>query len=165
MTQEILVLGGGATGLEVAGELAADGQSVALVDEAATVERARKTGVVAHESALDTSKLAVEQTAATVVVATPSDARNLLLGATAPHAFGADRVVALVNDPDRREAFEDAGIETVCVSAAVARATTETVAVETSTPPTRPEQTPPNQLNPTPPNRAAGTDERVRLRG
>lgn len=166
MTQEVLVLGGGATGLAVASELTVRGQTVALVDDAATVDRARETGVTAHESALDTATLAVDRTAATVVVATPCDARNLLLGATAPRAFGADRVVALVNDPTRREAFDAAGIETVCVPQSVARATTDAVvddaivANRTTGTGERPDRTTGNEerANPT-----TDSDERVRL--
>lgn len=130
MTQETLVLGGGATGLEVASELAARGRSVTLVDEATTVGRARRAGVDAHESALDTAKRAVDRTAATVVVATGSDARNLLLAAAAPRSFDAERVVALVNDPRNRPAFDDAGVETVCVSRSVAGETVRAIAAE-----------------------------------
>jgi Trk K+ transport system NAD-binding subunit len=133
MTQDVLVLGGGATGLTIATELAASGQNVTLVDGAATVSRARTAGVSVSEVALDTAEPAVGQTAATVVVATASDARNLLLGAKARRLFGADRVVALLHDPDRREAFEAADIETICVSEALTRATTDTVGLEDPT--------------------------------
>lgn len=133
MTQDVLVLGGGATGLTIATELVASGQNVTLVDDAATVSRARTAGVATREVALDTAEPVVGQTAATVVVATASDARNLLLGAKAPRLFGADRVVALLHDPDRREAFEAADIETICVSEVLTRATADTVGPEDPT--------------------------------
>jgi Trk K+ transport system NAD-binding subunit len=149
MTQEILVLGGGATGLTIATELAATGQDVTLIDDATTASRARAAGVATREVALDTAESIDGQTAATVVIATPSDARNLLLGAKAPRLFGADRVVALLHDPDRREAFEAADIETICVSEALTRATTDTFALE----------------DPTPTNLSIETSERKGLRG
>ena len=133
MTQETLVLGGGPIGLEFATELAAQNQPVVIVDGEPTVSRAREAGLTAHESTLETATLPADRSASTVVVATASDARNLLLATAARRAFDADRVVALVNDPDRRAAFDDAGIETVCVSRAVARATADSVAVEEST--------------------------------
>ncbi|WP_327050460.1 NAD-binding protein [Halomicrococcus gelatinilyticus] len=132
MTQETLVLGGGPIGLEFATELAAQNQPVAIVDGEPTVSRAREAGLTAHESTLETATLPADRSASTVVVATASDARNLLLATAARRASDADRVVALVNDPDRRAAFDDAGIETVCVSRTVARATADSVAVEES---------------------------------
>lgn len=127
MTQDTLVLGGGPLGLELATELAARDHSVAFVGDVATAERARGAGLSADESTLATAVPSVDRTASTVVVATDCDARNLLLAVAAPRAFGAERVVALVNDPERRTAFEDAGIETVCVSRIVARAATDAV--------------------------------------
>jgi Trk K+ transport system NAD-binding subunit len=153
MTHDILVLGGGPIGLELATEIATRSQSVTFVDGESMANRAREAGLTAHESTLETTP-SVDCSAATVVVATPSDGRNLLLGAAAPRAFGADRVIALVNDPDRRAVFEDAGIETVCVSRAVAGATVGSLAVEDSS----------VVEDSTTPDRAAETDERVRLR-
>jgi Trk K+ transport system NAD-binding subunit len=147
MTQETLVLGGGPIGLELATELAARNRPVTFVGGEPMASRARSAGLTVHESALETAIPPVDRSASTVVVATPSDARNLLLAAAAPRVFDADRVVALVNDPDRRAAFDDAGVETVCVSRAVARATTDSVIVEESTPA----------------DRAAETGERVKV--
>jgi Trk K+ transport system NAD-binding subunit len=149
MTQDVPIFGGGVTGLEIAAELAARGQNVTLIDDAATASRARTVGVTAHDVVGDRAESAVGQTAATVVVATSSDARNLMLGVKAPRLFGTDRVVALVNDPDRREAFEAANIETVCVSEALTRATTDAVDLE----------------GPTPATPADAIDERRRLGG
>jgi Trk K+ transport system NAD-binding subunit len=128
MTQETLVLGGGPIGLELAAELAAQDRPVSFVDGERMAERARRAGLIAHESTLETAP-SVERSASTVVVATPSDARNLLLAAAAPRAFDAERVIALVNDPDRQAAFEDIGVETVCVSRTLARVTTDSIGV------------------------------------
>lgn len=172
MTQKTLVLGGGPTGLEIATELAGQDQPVAFVDAEPTATRAREAGLTAHESTLQTARPSVGCSAGTVIVATQSDARNLLLATVAPRAFDADRVVALVNDPDRRVAFDDAGIETVCVSRAVARATTDAIAVEISTSAedsisvddsTSVEDFASAEES-TPADRTTETDERVRLR-
>lgn len=148
MTQETLILGGGTVGLELAAELAGRNQAVAIVDGESMTTRARDTGLIAHQSTLETATPPGDHSAETVVVATPSDARNLLLAMSAPRVFDADRVVALVNDPQKRAAFEDAGIETVCVSQAVARATSDSIAVEEAPPVDRPTE----------------TDERVKVR-
>lgn len=153
MTQETLVLGGGPIGLELAAELAAVDQPTAVVDTEHMVRRARAAGLPAHESSLEAGTPAVNSAASTVVVATPCDARNLLLAVTASLAIDADRVIALVNDPERRSAFEDAGIETVCVSGAVARAATATIGDEEWPTAATADATP------------VETDERVRLDG
>ncbi|RBI62325.1 hypothetical protein DMJ13_10635 [halophilic archaeon] len=147
MTQKTPVLGGGPIGLTLASRLAAQNQPVAVVDEESTASRAREAGLIAHEPTPETATLSVDRPASTVVVATASDVRNPLLAAAAPRAFDADRTFTLVNDPDKQTAFDDAGIETVCVSKAVAQVTTDSVAVEESTPA----------------DRAADTGGRVRL--
>ncbi len=164
MTQKTLVLGGGPTGLEIATELAVRNQSVAFVDGESMANRARETGLTAHESTLETASPSVDYSAETVVVATGSDAQNLLLATAAPRVFDADRVVALVNDPDRQVAFDDAGIETVCVSQAVARATTDSIELAESAPVAVDEPTSIESEESTPADRATETDERTRLR-
>jgi Trk K+ transport system NAD-binding subunit len=169
MTQETLVLGGGPIGLELAAELAAADQPTAVVDSEQMVRRARAAGLSGHESSLETGMPAVTSAASAVVVATPCDARNLRLAVSASTVIDADRVVALVNDPDRRAAFEDAGIETVCVSRAVARATTAAIgdperpAEVTADAPSVEDAT--TDARPAEDARAVQTDERVRLDG
>jgi len=169
MTHETLVLGGGPVGLELATELASRDQPVVFVGEEPAVGRAREAGLTAQESTLETAASSVDRSAPTVVVATTSDARNLLLAAAAPRTFGAERVVALLNDPDRRTAFDDAGIETMCVSRAVARATTDSVAVAEEEPtvpdddeePTVPDDHEGPRVHPTDATLATETDERA----
>jgi Trk K+ transport system NAD-binding subunit len=134
VTRETLVLGGRPIGLRIATELAARNRPVTLVGRETVASRAREAGLAAHESALEAATPSVDRSAATVVVATRSDARNLLLAVTAPRTFDADMMVALVNDPDRQAAFDDAGIETIRISRSVARAAANSVSVEASTP-------------------------------
>ena len=131
MTQETLVLGGGSTGLEITSELAARGGDVTLVDEPTTVDRARNRRVSTHESTLEATPTLGHRNVGTVVVATGSDARNLLLAGAAPGAFRAERIVALLNDPRNRPAFDDAGIETLCVSATLSRELLQSLPTET----------------------------------
>lgn len=148
MTQETLVLGGGPIGRTLASQLAAQNQPVAIVNEETMASRAREAGLIVYEPTLETATSSVDRPASTVVVATASEARNPLLAAAAPRAFDANRKLTLVNHSDRQTAFNDARIETVCVSRAVAQATTDSIAVEELTPA----------------DRAAKTGERVRLR-
>jgi Trk K+ transport system NAD-binding subunit len=167
MTHETLVLGGGPTGLEIATELTVQNRSVAFADAESSASRAREAGLTTHESTLETAKPSIDCSAVTVVVATSCDARNLLLATAAPHAFDADRVIALVNDPDRRAAFDDAGIETICVSETVARTTTDFVTAEEPMPSgrTTDESVSMDTEEPTPADRTTEGDDRVRLGG
>lgn len=132
MTQETIVLGGGPIGLELATGLAACDHTVTFVDDEAAVSRARAAGLNTHESTLETAP-DVDGSPTTVVVATSSDARNLLLASAAPRRFDTDDVVALVSDPENRIAFDDAGIDTICVATAVSRATTGAVDLDERT--------------------------------
>lgn len=54
---------------------------------------------------------------ATLLVINPSDSTNLLLAQVARTRFGVDRVLARVNDPERIDAFEAAGIDTIDATA------------------------------------------------
>lgn len=51
-----------------------------------------------------------------VVVATPSDGRNLLVAQLVRARFDVERVVVLTNHPDRVEAFADVGHDSVCAT-------------------------------------------------
>lgn len=123
MTQQTIVLGGGSIGLELATELVARSHTVTFVDDEKTCGRACAAELTTHESALETAP-AIDCTGATVVVATRSDARNLLLASAITRRFDTEAVVALVNNPATQVAFDDAGIDTVCVATAISRATT-----------------------------------------
>ncbi|MFC6737438.1 NAD-binding protein, partial [Halolamina salina] len=65
--------------------------------------------------------------ASTVVVATRSDRRNLLLAQSIRVRFDTPRVIVLVNSPDRVDPFADAGHEVVCATSAVSTAVSEHV--------------------------------------
>ncbi|MFB6126837.1 MAG: NAD-binding protein [Halolamina sp.] len=65
--------------------------------------------------------------AETVVVATRSDARNMLLGQAIRTKYPVSRVVVLVNDPDCAESFDDAGFETVCATTTLTEELVEAV--------------------------------------
>ncbi|MFB6280804.1 MAG: NAD-binding protein [Haloferacaceae archaeon] len=122
----VYVLGGGSTGVAVARRLRAEDRSVALIDAAS----ASATGVPTRRAdPTDPAALAdagVED-APTVVVATPSDSRNLLVAQLAVARFDVDRVVVRANCPTRRRALADAGHDTVCGTTAVADAMVDRV--------------------------------------
>jgi trk system potassium uptake protein TrkA len=109
---------GGTIGAAVADRLRADGHSVELVDATAGTDGAGDDPL----SALDDGALAV---ASTVVVATRSDSRNLLLAQQVSTRFEADQILVLVHDPVRLAPFAAAGHDPVCVTSALTRTVIE----------------------------------------
>jgi len=107
------VLSGDSVGDEIADRLRADGHDVQLLD----------VGPPMNDASEPRSTVAVRlDGVSTVVVATRSDGRNLLLAQQAETRFDIDRVLVLVHDPPRLEPFEAAGHEPVCATTALSEA-------------------------------------------
>lgn len=115
---DVYVLGGGPLGETVARRLGDAGRAVVLVDDSAEtadvgVVRADPTDATALiEAGVDDRSV--------VVVATPSDGRNLLVAQLVRARFDVERIVVLTNHPDRVEAMADVGHEPVCATAVLA---------------------------------------------
>lgn len=124
MNEEVLI-GGGIVGETLAGQLA-DGSVdvVFLSEDDRAVERAAAAGVDALAvSPSDPTTLDQEGIAdvETVIVASREDGRNLLVTQLLRRRT-AERVIALVNDPNNIEAFAAAGVEPVCATSTLAAA-------------------------------------------
>lgn len=126
MKTQILILGGGLIGELLAAQLAERYDDVVFVDEdERAVGRARDRGVDAHTVTLTepaTISAVVPDEPDLAVVAAPDDGVTLLLSQVLRVRFGADRVLAFVNDPQYHDAFAGVDARTVCVSAALSRA-------------------------------------------
>ena len=66
-------------------------------------------------------------TASTVIVATRSDRRNLLIAQLVRARFDVPEIITFVNDPDRVPLFAEAGHEPFCVATAIAEKFGETI--------------------------------------
>ena len=64
----------------------------------------------------------------TVVVATPSDSRNLLTAKLVRAHFDISQIVVLVNVPDRYDLFAEVGCEPVCATATLSDGVVESLA-------------------------------------
>jgi Trk K+ transport system NAD-binding subunit len=118
MPQHIIIVGADAVGRRLAASLAAENESVSLIDTNTESLRAAANlpGVqVLNADATDTSvlKRAGAVDARCLVAATSSDKVNLLLCELARAAFRMPRLMALVTGEGSRAAFEAAGIEVV----------------------------------------------------
>lgn len=115
---EVFVLGGDAIGDALARRLHAADRQVTFIDESASsadvpAHRADPTDVQALEAAgLSASSI--------VIAATASDSRNFLIAQLARARFGVERVLVLVNDPDREPVMLDSGHEPVSATTALA---------------------------------------------
>ncbi|WP_313692209.1 NAD-binding protein [Halorarum halobium] len=125
MNHDTIIIGGRGVGETLAEELSDGGGEVAFLGEDhRAVERAEAAGADARVvdlrsgSALDREGL---DGPAVVIAASREDRRNLLV-AQLVRVRRADRVIALVNDPENVDAFDDAGVEPVCASTALASA-------------------------------------------
>lgn len=118
------VLGGEHVGTALARRLRTHG-AVCVVDE--SFDSSDSDGFRGDPTDVRTLEAAGVAAASTVVVATPSDRRNLLIAQLVRTAFEVSRVVVLVNAPDRFDLLEAAGHEPVCATTALADALVDTV--------------------------------------
>jgi len=117
------VLGDDHVGIAVAEQLRTDGRKVA------TVNGSHKSddipGFVGDPSATELLSEAGVGAASTVLVATRTDRRNLLIAQLVRTRFDVPRVVVFVNDPERLSLFTAAGHEPFCVTTALSEAVGE----------------------------------------
>ncbi|SEV87751.1 NAD-binding protein [Halobacterium jilantaiense] len=122
----IFVVEGGAVGHEVATRLSASGKSVTHVTTTPQTDAAPSFDVHVTETlAADSLDAAGLRDASAVVILGSDDARNFLVAQLAHARFGVDRVVARVDDPDRKPLFERQGVDVVCATQAIAHTAVE----------------------------------------
>ncbi|AUV82470.1 potassium transporter TrkA [Salinigranum rubrum] len=119
------ILGGDHVGVAIAEQLEANGHRIAIVDE--SYDSHDIPGFVGDPSAPDALSESGVGAASTVVVATRSDRRNLLIAQLVRARFDVPRVITLVNDPDRLSLFVDAGHEPFCVTTALSETVGEAI--------------------------------------
>jgi NhaP-type Na+/H+ or K+/H+ antiporter/K+/H+ antiporter YhaU regulatory subunit KhtT len=122
----VIIIGGGSVGRALAKRLEDRGENVVIVErDAAVVERARNDGFTVHVGdGTDTDDLlaAGGDNSKIVTAATGDDDANLLIAQLAKSEFAPETVIARVNDPDKVDAFEDLGVQTVSSTFATATA-------------------------------------------
>jgi trk system potassium uptake protein TrkA len=111
---DIYVLGGGAVGAAVTRRLHEEGHAAALIDESHEASDIPIRSADPNDArVLDEVGL---ETASTVIAATASDSRNLLIAQRVKSQFDTDHIVVLVNKPGRVAAIADSGHEPVCAT-------------------------------------------------
>ena len=119
------VLADGHVGRAIAETLQANDQHVTIVAE--SHESNDIPGFAGDPSALDVLSESGIDAASTVIVATASDRRNLLVAQLVRTHFDVPRVIALVNHPDRTPLFTAAGHEPFCVTTVLSDAVGEAI--------------------------------------
>lgn len=120
-----VVLGGGPIGSSIARELQADEYSVHLVDDS------RKPADIPGQEGDPTDLLTLQEANltedSTVIVATDSDRRNLLVAQLVQANFTAHRIIVLTNHPERHDLIEEAGHESISAAKVISTAVAESV--------------------------------------
>lgn len=132
-TGRILILGGSYIGAALARHLGDDADVILLDPDPCVVARAERAGLTAHEADIDSTSDLREhgvRAADITVVASDDDGTNLLAAQLLRVAFGVERVIVRVNDPQNRDSFEELDIETVCATTVLADRLGENVGVE-----------------------------------
>ena len=121
---EYVVLGGNHVGEAVASRLHAGGHDVLVVTDAPTsTDAPASTGIRTLEgnpAELSTLGAAGLSDESTVLIATRSDARNLLVAQLAKTKFDIEKVLAKANNSDNVEAFKDLDVSTISATMSVA---------------------------------------------
>lgn len=117
---DYVVLGGNHVGEAVARRLQAAGHAVRVVTEAP--RETALPSVDGDPAELSTLEEAAVADAGIVVVATDTDARNLLVAQLVRANFDVPHVYVLTNQPDRVDTVDDAGHEPICATSAIADA-------------------------------------------
>ncbi|WP_224338156.1 NAD(P)-binding protein [Haloprofundus halobius] len=114
---ETVVIGGQDLGQELSKRFLE--QEIAVVfldDDTATIERAIKGGIDAHKTDISDfqalSDAGLDQ-AHTVIVATDSDSKNLLIAQLLRVKFKTDRIIVLVNHPQNLDLFDELDVEVI----------------------------------------------------
>jgi len=111
------VLGGGHLGAAIARRLREDGHTVVLVDESTELSGTPVLrGDPADVRVLEEAEVAA---ASTVIVATQSDSRNLLIAQLVRVHFDVPEIVVVANVPERLDLIAEAGHEPVCAISAL----------------------------------------------
>jgi trk system potassium uptake protein TrkA len=119
------VLGSGPLGTALARRLRPSENTVCVVD--GPDGPSEPDGIRGDPTDVRTLEAAGVGDASTVVVATPSDRRNLLVAQLVRTTFDVPRVVVLVNVPDRLELLEAAGHEPICATTVLSDALVDRV--------------------------------------
>lgn len=123
---ETAIIGGKHVGQKLAERLLAEEQAVVfLEDNGATIEQSLDEGIDVYETDLTDiralSNTGLEQ-AHTIIVATDSDSKNLLITQLLRVTFETDRLIILVNQPQNLDPFDELNVEVVSSTQALTTA-------------------------------------------
>lgn len=119
------ILGSGPVGVAVARRLRANGHTVRVIDD--SIELSEVPAERGDPTNVDLLADVGVDNASTVVVATRSDRRNLLVAQLVSTHFDVPRTIVLANEPPRLSLFEAAGHEPVCATTVLSEALLEEV--------------------------------------
>jgi len=118
---KLVILGSGRVGSILAREMARDGHDVTIIDH--NPDSFRRLGrsytgktVLGNGLDQDVLRRAGIENADAFVAVTQGDNRNIMSVQIAKEIFGVKRAVARINDPARANAYNELGIDTMCIA-------------------------------------------------
>jgi trk/ktr system potassium uptake protein len=122
---KILIVGCGRVGSQIAADMDKSGHEVTIIDrDPAQFSRASQRGVLTNDfkgnqvvgngTDAEVLRRAGVEEADGFVAVTEGDNRNIMASQIAKHVFKVPRVVARIYDPERAEAYEKLGLNTIC---------------------------------------------------
>lgn len=114
----VIIMGCGRLGAELAAKLESDGHSIAILDIDRLAFDHLPPGfngkkVLGDGTDQDTLRRAGAETATAFIAATRGDNRNALAVQVARHVFQIERVASVIFDPIREEVYRDLGLRTI----------------------------------------------------
>lgn len=112
---KIIIVGGGKTLYFLCRSFVSKGYQVVIInrnqEESIQISRELKATVIKGDASdFKTLEEAQARTADTILAITPNDQDNLIICQMAQMRFGVTKAIALANDPDNKEIFEELGV-------------------------------------------------------
>ena len=120
----VLIIGGGRVGRALARRLENRDEEVVIIEnDGAQLEKVREMGFTVRRgdgTSRETLQKAGAENARVIATTTSDDDVNLLVSQLARNSFGAETVIARVNQPANQEAFDDLDVEAVSSATSIA---------------------------------------------
>ena len=117
----VVIVGCGRVGATLARQMAGEGHDVTIIDQTSDAFRRlgtkfKGTRLVGPGTDVDVLRRAGIESADVFVAVTDGDNRNIMATQIAKNVFDVPKVLTRLYDPNRAQAYQELGIETICTT-------------------------------------------------